>query len=510
MKKGIEVSVKALKADILSVRADLLAVGFFQGEKPASRKQQLDQKLKGVIRSALQLKDFTGKAGSTALFYSDGAIGSRRVLLVGLGEKKKASLDGLRKAASAAASAAVDLKAPSFALWMQDGAFEKDASMEELGQVLAEGIYFGTYRYDEYMSDDKSDKRPDRIKAVVIDSSQTGASKLAKGVRTGSIFGKAQSYARTLANRPANVITPAAIAAEAKKLARGSASLRCTVLDEKQLADRKMGGILAVGKGSVNKPRLIILKYTPSGKTSFRTAPLALVGKAITFDSGGISLKPGEGMQDMKFDKSGGIAVLGAMQVIAALKPKRTIYGLIPSAENMPGGRSYRPGDIVTTYSGKTVEIQNTDAEGRMLLCDAIAYADKLGCSPIVDMATLTGACVVAIGTKRAGLMGNDEKLIGALQEASRQTGERVWHLPCDEEFVEAMKSRIADLKNTGGKWGGACTAAAYLSQFAGKAKWAHVDIAGVGVWGAEEKDAPGSIGFGVRLLSRFVLNWKS
>lgn len=512
MKKTIDVSVKALKADVLSVKADLLAVGFFEGEKPAGRKQQLDHRLKGAITSALRLKDFTGKAGLTALFYGDGGIGSRRVLLVGMGDKKKASLDGLRKAASTAASAAVDLKAPSLALWLYDGAFGKDVTIEEIGRVLAEGIYFGAYRYDEYMSDDKepSGRRPDRIKASVIDPSQAAAAKLAKGIQIGSIFGKAQSFARTIANRPANVITPAAIAAEAKKLTRANTSLRCTVLDEKQLAEKKMGGILAVGKGSVNKPRFIILKYAPSGKTALKSAPVALVGKGVTFDSGGISIKPGQGMEDMKFDKSGAIAVLGAMQVIAALKPKRTVYGLIPSAENMPGGGSYRPGDIVTTYSGKTVEIQNTDAEGRMLLCDAIAYADKLGCSPIVDIATLTGACVVAIGTKRAGLMGNDEKLVDALQEASKRTGERVWHLPCDDEFVEAMKSKIADLKNVGGKWGGACTAAAYLSQFTGKAKWAHVDMAGVGVWGAGEKDAPGSIGFGVRLLSWFALNWKS
>ncbi len=505
MRKSIDVSVRAIKGDLLTVPSDLLAVGFFENEKPAGRKQALDKKLNGAITSAMKLKDFTGKASSTALFYSDGAIRCPRVLLVGLGEKKKASLDGLRRAAAAAASAAVDLKAPSLSLWLHDGDFGEAASPGEIGRVLAEGVYFGAYRYDEYLSGEQSNRRPDRIRAVVVDSSQSAADKLAKGIRTGSILGSAQSYARTLANRPANVITPAAIAAEAKKLARAAASLSCKVLDEKQLAAQKMGGILAVGKGSVNAPRLILLKYTPPGRASSRSAPLALVGKAVTFDSGGISIKPGEGMQDMKFDKSGGMAVLGAMRAIAALKPRRTIYGLIPSAENMPGGNSYRPGDIVTTYSRKTVEIQNTDAEGRMLLCDAIAYAEKLGCSPIIDTATLTGACVIAIGTKRAGLMGNDETLIESLLAASKKTGERLWHLPCDEEYVEAMKSKIADLKNIGGKWGGACTAAAFLSRFAGKAKWAHLDIAGVGVWGAEEKDAPGSIGFGVRLLTVFA-----
>jgi leucyl aminopeptidase len=252
--------------------------------------------------------------------------------------------------------------------------------------------------------------------------------------------------------------------------------------------------------------RVLVLEYSPTGATK-KTPKIGLVGKAVTFDSGGISLKPGAGMHDMKFDKSGGIAVLGAMNAIAQLKPKCKVYGLIPAAENMPGTGSYRPGDIVTTYSGKTVEIQNTDAEGRMILCDAIAYAEKLGCKSIVDIATLTGACVVAIGQKRAGLMGNDDKLIKRLQDASVVTGERLWHLPCDDEFVEEMKSKIADLKNVGGKWGGACTAAAFLSQFVDKAKWAHIDMAGVGVWGANPDDAPGSVGFGVRLLTAFAMN---
>jgi leucyl aminopeptidase len=342
---------------------------------------------------------------------------------------------------------------------------------------------------------------------VILDSDAATVKKLGKGISVGVITGQAQNFARTIANRPANVINPVTLAAEARKLARNTPSLQCTVLDEKQLKTKKMGGILAVGQGSATPPRLIVLKYTPAGATK-NTPAIGLVGKAVTFDSGGISLKPGAGMHDMKFDKSGGIAVLGAMNAIARLKPKCRVYGLIPSAENMPGTGSYRPGDIITTFSGKTVEIQNTDAEGRMILCDAITYAERLGCKTIVDIATLTGACVVAIGQKRAGLMSNDEKLITKIKQASETTGERVWHLPCDDEFVEEMKSKIADLKNVGGKWGGACTAAAFLSQFVDKAKWAHVDMAGVGVWGAGENDAPGSIGFGVRLLTAFAVNY--
>lgn len=237
---------------------------------------------------------------------------------------------------------------------------------------------------------------------------------------------------------------------------------------------------------------------------------MGLVGKAITFDSGGISIKPSEGMQDMKFDKSGGVAVLATMRAIASLKPDVNVVGIIPSAENMPGGGSYRPGDIVTTYSGKTVEIQNTDAEGRMLLCDAIHYATTLGCQAIVDAATLTGACVVALGEWTAGVMGSNEGLVSQLRAAATTTGEKIWELPCGEEYLELMKSKIADLKNTGGRWGGACSAAAFLREFAGKTPWAHLDIAGVGcVDGGKKYSSPGSIGFGVRLLSRFVCDYQ-
>ena len=414
----------------------------------------------------------------------------------------------LRKAASIAATKAVDLKAKSIAMSLHsDIPASAKLDVVEVGQALAEGACFGAFRYDEYMTE-ANKKRPAKVNAVIVDANGAVVTKLRKGLSAGVITGQAQNFARTIANRPANVINPVTLAVEAKKMSRNTVGLRCTVLDEKQLKTKKMGGILAVGQGSATPPRLIVLQYTPIGENK-NTPTVGLVGKAVTFDSGGISLKPGAGMHDMKFDKSGGIAVLGAMKAIAQLKPKAKVYGLIPSAENMPSAKSYRPGDIVTTFSGKTVEIQNTDAEGRMILCDAIAYAEKLGCSSIVDIATLTGACVVALGQKRAGVMSNDERLIEQLKSASVKTGERVWHLPCDDEFVKEMKSKIADLKNVGGKWGGACTAAAFLSQFVKKAKWAHVDMAGVGVWGAGEGDAPGSIGFGVRLLTAFAKNVK-
>ena len=428
------------------------------------------------------------------------------MLLLGLGKRRKLTAGVLRKAAALAATKAVGLKAKSVLLSLHtDVPGSAKLDLVQIGQTLAEAACFGAYRYDEYLTD-KNHKRPANLKAVIVDLDAAAVMKLRKGVSVGMVTGRAQNFARTIANRPANVINPVTLAAEAKKLVRSIPGLRCTVLDVKQLKAKKMGGILAVGQGSVTPPQLIVLQYIPPTATK-NTPTIGLVGKAVTFDSGGISLKPGAGMHDMKFDKSGGIAVLGAMSAISQLKPKCRVYGLIPAAENMPSANSYRPGDIITTYSGKTVEIQNTDAEGRMILCDAISYAETLGCKSIVDIATLTGACVVALGQKRVALMSNNDTLLAKLKQASDTTDERVWHLPCDDEFVDEMKSKIADLKNIGGKWGGACTAAAFLSQFVDKAKWAHIDMAGVGVWGAGENDAPGSIGFGVRLLTAFVMD---
>jgi leucyl aminopeptidase len=382
-------------------------------------------------------------------------------------------------------------------------AFGARFDLTVMGRVMAEGTYFGSYCYDEFVTE-KEDGRLGALSVELIDCDSARARKLNKGLSGGAIIGKAQSYARTIANRPGNVINPPALAAEAKKLARGTASLSCTVLDKKQLAAKGMGGVLAVGSGSQSEPRFIVLKY----KGTNRRAPVGLVGKAITFDSGGISIKPSAKMDQMKLDKSGGIAVLGTMKAVAELKLPISVYGVIPSAENMPGGSSYRPGDIITTFSGKTVEVQNTDAEGRMVLCDGLAYATKENCDPIIDIATLTGACRVALGKYMAGLMSNDEKLTKQLQKAADESGEKVWPMPSGDEYAREMKSKIADLKNIGSNWGGACTAAAFLRQFVGDKKWAHVDMASVELLEkATEFSAEGASGFGVRLLTTYLMN---
>ncbi|MHC4655439.1 MAG: leucyl aminopeptidase family protein, partial [Planctomycetota bacterium] len=454
MKDIIDVEIKTRTVDFSKCKTELLAVGHFSDAKGLDKvNSELNRKLDGAIERLIELGDFKGKDGTSAIVYGNANIGAKRVLLLGLGERKKATLDTIRKASANAANRAVSMEAETLSLALHR-AFGGRFDLSMMGQACAEGTYFGSYRYDEFVTESE-DGRLDRLGVEVIDSDSAKTRKLNKGINNGVIIGKAQSYARTLMNRPANVINPAKIAAAAKKLAAGCKNLSCTVFDEKQLAAKGMGGILAVGSGSQNKPRLIVLKYTPARRVNPKVPTVGFVGKAITFDSGGISIKPAPDMDQMKLDKTGGIAVLCTMKAVAELGLPIRVLGLIPSAENLPSGSSYRPGDIITTFSKKTVEVQNTDAEGRMIMCDALHYADKENCDVIIDIATLTGACKVALGIYMAGLMGNDEKLIKQLQRAAENSGEKVWPMPSGDEYAKEMKSKIADLKNIGSKWGG-------------------------------------------------------
>ena len=508
MKKIIDVKLTTRNIDFIRCKTDVLVVGVFSDAKKLDPvNAQLDKKLAGAIGRLIKLGDFKGAEKTSAIVYGNEKIGARRILLVGLGEKDKATIDTIRNAAANAAKRAVEIKAKTAAFALHN-AFGKRLDLSAIGKAYGEGTYFGSYIYDEFVTESK-DGRLSSLKVEVIDPDSEKLKHLKKGLSVGTIIGSSQSFARTIANRPGNVIYPAKLAAAAQEVARGSKRLSCTVFDKKQLTAKGMGGVLAVGSGSQHEPRFIILKYNPVNLKAANKLPVvALVGKAVTFDSGGISIKPAANMDEMKLDKTGGIAVLGTMKALAELELPVRVYGLIPSAENLPGGSSYRPGDIVNTFSGKTVEVQNTDAEGRMILCDALAYAVKQKCEVIIDVATLTGACMVALGKYKAGLMGNDDELIKKLQKASDDSGEKVWPMPSGDEYAEEMKSKIADLKNIGSRWGGACTAAAFLRQFVGDTKWAHLDIAGVDlIQSASESSTAGSSAFGVRLLSTYLLN---
>jgi leucyl aminopeptidase len=377
----------------------------------------------------------------------------------------------------------------------------------EVARVLIEGATFGAYRYDEFKTIE-TEPRGDRLTIELVEAEASQVVSLRKGVVIGTVIGQANQWARTIANRPGNIINPPALARVARDMVRKSPGLTCTVWGKKQLIAKGMGGILAVGSGSASDPCFIVVRHKATTRAGAQRPTIALVGKAVTFDSGGISIKPSAEMDQMKFDKTGGVAVLATLQAVAALKLDVNVIGVVPCAENLPSGRSYRPGDIVTTYSGKTVEILNTDAEGRMILCDGIAWAAEQKADIIIDIATLTGACLVALGKHQAGLFSNDESLLEDLKRAADLSGEKVWHLPSDDAYADDMKSKIADLKNCGPRWGGASTAAAFLRQFAGEARWAHLDIAGMDCTNTPG-DANGNVstGFGVRLLTTYLRN---
>ena len=368
------------------------------------------------------------------------------------------------------------------------------ADWPQFAGAVVEGLVLADYRFERFKT--KKTAELESVRVLVLAEDLATAKKAGE---RGEIIAEAANFARDVANQPANLLYPETLAARAVKLGRDF-NLKVTVFDEKKLRAGKFGGLLAVGQGSARPPRLIVIEHRGGPK---KQAPLALVGKAITFDTGGISIKPAANMEDMIFDKCGGMAVLGAMAAIAELNVKRNVVGIIASAENMPSGEAYRPGDIITTYDGKHIEIINTDAEGRVVLADAIAYARlDMKAEAIIDLATLTGACGVALGDYAAGFWSNDEAFGKSVRAAAEKAGERIWPMPLYSDFDEQIKSEVALIKNSGGRLGGACTGAAFLRTFAEDTPWAHLDIA---FMAQREKDradmARGATGFGVRTL---------
>jgi leucyl aminopeptidase len=377
----------------------------------------------------------------------------------------------------------------------------KDAA--ELSAAAVEGAILGDFEPDQYKTDKKDVKVVDTF-AVVVPG---GGESLEPALRSAQVLAESQNVTRALASEPANRMTPSILAERAHELA-GENGLECRVLDRDQMKELGMGALLGVAQGSAELPVLIVLRYRPleeSGQTH-----LGLVGKGVTFDSGGISIKPSENMDKMKYDMAGGAAVIGAMRAIAQLRPPIPVTALIPAVENMPGSRAQRPGDIVTTLSGKTVEVLNTDAEGRLILADALSYARTLGCTHLVDAATLTGAIVIALGYVNVGVFSSDDALLNRVLAAARAEGEKMWPMPLDEDYKEQLKSPFADLPNIGTRWGGAVTAAMFLKEFADTTPWVHLDIAGT-AWLEEAKPflAKGPSGIGVRTLARLAMEWK-
>jgi leucyl aminopeptidase len=433
------------------------------------------------------------------------AMADGRYVLTGLGDTEGMGTEQLRRAMARGVKVANTWVAPVVALYCPLEEIVKKVlpvSFEQSVVAMLEGAALALYRYNAFIKDKPEEKKGKIREIKVVTTDEGYQSRLKTGIHDATVIIEAVELARNLANAPANVLDPEALAKEAVAIGK-KFTMRTLVLGKKEIQANKMGGLLAVNQGSTNEPRFIVLEYNEKKR---RLAPYVLVGKGITFDSGGLCLKPAAGMDDMKMDMSGAAAVLGTMYAVAKLKLPVRVIALIPATDNMTGGAAFRPGDIVTISDGTTVEIKNTDAEGRLILADALVYAQRFKPAAVIDVATLTGAVVVALASAATGMLGNDDELKNALKEAGDRTFERVWELPLYDEYTKLLKSEVADLSNLGGKWGGACTAAAFLQHFVGDYPWVHLDIAGTAMLDtASDYQPKGGTGVGVRLLTDFL-----
>src|SRR3954465_7133392 len=474
--------------------ADLLALLVREGEKPGP----VDAALGGLLTRCAHEEEFTGKEGQVLSLHTHGRVGAARVALLGIGKEKDAdrTLEQLRVAASRAVKLARAAGARSLAI---GGAFEGEAQV----QALAEGASLGAYVFDRY----RKEKKPLKVSRLELLTKEKPPRALVEAAQLGTEIAGAVCAARDLVNEPAGRITPRALAAEARKMAAAH-GLQCQVLGRAQIRKLGMNLFLGVAQGSAEEPQLVKISYKGRGK------PVALVGKAITFDSGGLSLKTAQGMEDMKVDMAGAAAVIAAMRLVAALKPEFPVHGYFGACENLPSGTAYKPGDVIVGKNGTSVEVLNTDAEGRLVLADVLAWAVEEKPAAVIDLATLTGAILVALGPWTTGLFSNDDELADEVLGAARRAGEPIWRMPLPPEMVELIKSPIADLKNTGGRYGGSINAGLFLQHFVGKVPWAHLDIAGPASLDKERGYNPrGGTGAGVRLLTEWLRrrkHWRS
>jgi leucyl aminopeptidase len=481
------------------VAADAVIVGLPAGEKRLPPNlADLDRRADGALRAVLDAEKFSGKAGSATHVHTAGRLRAARVIVVGLGPRKDLTPEIIRRAASAGTRRARDLGARTVAVEVLGDRLPA----RQRAHAVVEGAILGTYAFDRYKKE-KSEKRVDELTVVAPDGKT--AREITDGARTGETFGDACWFTRDLINAPANEITPTYLARAAQQIAK-EGKLALKVYDRAECGKMGMGAFLGVAQGSEEPPKFIHLTYTPSGRPRKR---VALIGKGITFDSGGLDLKPADGMLRMKYDMSGAAAVLGIMRALSALKPAIEVHGIIAATENMPSGSAFRPGDILRAMNGTTIEIGNTDAEGRLTLADALSYAvEKIKPDEMVDCATLTGACVIALGPLCSGLMTNNQNLGDRILGAAKQAGENVWQLPLIDEYREGLKSEVADINNVGPRGGGAITAGLFLREFTGGVPWAHLDIAGVAY---TEKDLPlapkGATGVAVRTILTYVMD---
>ena len=506
--------IKIANTDPISFETEALVVLAIDGGDKDNNKPEFQAKADTFAKNANDLvasKEITGRLLETTTLHKPEGLKTKRLLIVGCGKAKNFTSYELRKAAGAAvrslkkSSKSIAIVAPSD--WGRgDGSDKKHAlffergGLPEIVKAIAEGAVVANTDYNYYHSDRKQ-QEVDELTILV--PANADVKTLESAAQNGQIIGESQNFTRDLVNEPGNKMTPTILGERAKEMSE-EVGLKCEVYGADKLHELKMGAFWSVTQGSEEPPALIVMTYEPAGAP--KQPVLGLVGKGITFDTGGISIKPADGMEKMKYDMAGGAAMIGAMRAIALLKPNVRVIGIVCAAENMPSGKAQKPGDVQIAMSGKSIEIINTDAEGRLVLADGLHYARQLGATHLIDAATLTGACVVALGGVNAGVFTNDEDYFNRFAGALKKSGEKMWRLPIDEEYKEQIKSPIADIKNTGGRWGGAISAAMFLKEFVEDTPWIHLDIAGV-AWQEESVPwiAKGPSGIAVRSLVELV-----
>lgn len=491
----------AVTGNYQEANVDALVVAVFKDEKASGGfLKDLDKTIGGLIASVIKDEEFKGDAGETAFirFAAKGKVKAKRLLLVGVGDKAEYKLPNVGILAGTATRFLLRKNIRSFALVPRS-----DADSVDVAAVAMQMVITAQYTVDKYKTADKKEKSIDTFALYVEGANEKS---LKDGFTRGEIVGESMNFTRDLCNEPGNILPPAELANRAQKMAK-EVGLKCEILDEKQMEKLGMGSLLSVSKGSEQPARLIVLKYEPKKSTGSKGELLALVGKGVTFDTGGISIKPAEGMDAMKHDMTGGGTVVGTMRAIALLKPTIPVLGIVGAVENMPDGKATRPGDVVTAMNGKTIEILNTDAEGRLVLADAVAYAEKQGATRIVDMATLTGAVIIALGDVNTAVLGNDQEFVDEIIGCGKEVGEDYWQLPVGPAYSKQIKSDIADIKNIGAsRKAGTIAGAVFIQEFVDKAKWAHLDIAGT-AWADNDKphQAKGPTGIAMRTLLKLV-----
>ena len=467
--------IKVVVGDIVNQQVDAILVNLFEGlERPGGATAAVDKALDGAISQLMTEGEIKGKPNEVTVLHTLGKIPPKRVVVVGLGKQTDFKLNRVRTVVAVACRELRNLGVKRAATIVH-GAGAGGISSEKAAQVITEGAVMGLYTFRRHMTEKPESKSKEMQELLIVERVEAKVAELERGIHCGRVIAQATNTARDMINEPANYMTPSDMAEAAHRLA-GEQGLECTILEKDEMARMGMGGLLGVAQGSQQPPKFIVLKYKGDGAS---TKTLGLVGKGITFDSGGISIKPAESMGEMKGDMAGGAVVMMTIKAIAELKLKLNVTALIPATENLPSGTALKPGDVLKALNGKTIEIISTDAEGRLILADALSYARKLELSPLIDVATLTGACHIALGDYCTGAFTNNQELVDRVLDAGKSAGEYVWQMPMYEEYKEQNKSDVADIKNSGGRYGGAITAAQFLAEFSEDTPWVHLDIAG-------------------------------